>query len=128
MTEQDTDWKRNAAALGAWLLASGLVLVDLFLFERMLLQAARWIGAHYYAGARERLTYGQTIEALDRVLLFVLGAGGLALAVAVERHYRQGIDEGKLARRIIRVTAILVGSGLLCAVVNLLIQESLVAG
>ena len=128
MTEQHTDWKRNVAAVGAWLLASGLVLVDLFLFERMLLQAARWIGVHYYAGGRERLTYGQTIEALDRVLLFVLGAGGLAVSVVVERHYRQGIDEGKLALRIVRVTAILVGSGLLCAALNLLIQGSLAAG
>lgn len=128
MTEQHIDWKRNVAALGAWLLASGLVLVDLFLLERMLLQVARWIGVHYYAGGRERLTYGQTIEALDRVLLFVLGAGGLALAVAIERHYRQGIDGGKLVRRVVRVTAILVGTGLLCAVLNLLIQGSLAAG
>lgn len=97
----------------AWLVSSLFIIVDLFMIREATLDVMTAIQQNLIQNAESgeqtaaRLQFGNTIELVDRAILFLGGVLVVALAIGIEYYFRKGNDEGKVWKRVGKVAGIL---------------------
>jgi hypothetical protein len=124
MEEKKGFWGNTVLYNLAWLISSLFVIVDLFMVREAVLAVMRAIQATITQNAASgeqttvRMQFGNTIELVDRGILFLGGVLVVALAIGIEYYFRKGNEEGKVWQRVGRVAIYLAA----IFVVSVLIQ------
>ncbi len=105
----------------AWFGSVVLVLVDILLLRAVLLRGAAWYAAREITTTAQRIEFDFLIGFIDRVLLFVMVVAGLGGTIILEHHYRTLARRQQLLRQGWKPVLILVGIGLGCQGVLLLL-------
>lgn len=121
-----TSWTDTLIYVIAWIVSIGLLVTDLFLIRGVIMHVMTAIGmlraaADVVAWRYARITYGWIVDTVNYVGLLLIGCTGIALVIAIEHHFRTGIPQGVLGKRIKRV----IGTEVLVAVVTWIISMAL---
>lgn len=107
----------------AWLLSVAATIVDLAIVRDAVLDLMNWIGyrqalANRARGVPMRGGFSWTIQTVDLATILILACTGMALAVLLDRYYRDGLARGVFLRRLATVAVALAA----VAVVGLALQ------
>ncbi len=96
----------------AWLGSVAAAIVDLAIVREVVLDIMNWIGyrqalQNRARGVPMRGGFNWTIQTVDLTTFLVLACIGAALAVVLDRYYRDGLVKGQFARRLARVAMLL---------------------
>ena len=123
---QQPGWKTTAGRTLAWILACVFILIDIFFVRDALSSYLSWYGIQQLNALTEKsegavTNISNSLAAIDRWALLLLGVIGVSAAVLTDHYLRSGETEGQLGRRTAIVFGVLVG----VAALSIIIQQAI---
>ncbi len=111
----------------AWLISSLFTIVDLFMVREAALDILTAIQQNLVEKAPSgeqaivKMQFGNTIELVDRGILFLGGVLVVAIAIGIEYYFRKGQESGTVWKRVGKVFAIIAAVFVVCLLIQILI-------